>query len=134
MTFEDEFMDKQSEIISLYNDVIDDSVTVLFLFFYNDDNSFMMASAYKVGDRVVGNLEAGLSDEIDEEIYDVICDEIFPELDEIHKKHNMPMPAEFKLTYNRVSGAFDADYRYQSDLGEDYECGIAAMEWIQSRK
>ena len=134
MVFEDEFMDKQSEIISLYNDAVNDNVTGIYLFFYNDAHSFMMTSAYKVNDRIVGNLDAGVSDEKDEEIYDVICDEIFPELEEIHKKHNMLMPVEFKLTYNTVSGAFDAAYRYENDLEDDYDCGITSQDWIASLK
>ncbi|MBP3414098.1 MAG: hypothetical protein J6L81_02725 [Clostridia bacterium] len=134
MVFEDEFMDKQSEIISMYNDEINDNVKSIYLFIYNDESQFMMASAYKVNDRVVGNLEAGVSDERDDEIYDVICEEIFPELQEIHEKYNMPMPAEFRLTYNTVSGSFDAEYRYEKDIEaeEDYNCGITAQNWIDS--
>lgn len=134
MVFEDEFMDKQAEIISMYNDEVNDNVKYIYLFIYGDDSQFMMASAYKVNDRVVGNLEAGVSDERDDEIYDVICEEIFPELQEIHKKYNMPMPVEFKLMYNTVSGSFDAEYRYEKDIEaeEDYNCGITAQDWINS--
>ena len=132
MIFEDEFMDKQSEIISLYNDEVNDNVSCIYLFFFNDEYSFMMASAYRIGDRITGNLEAGVSDERDNEIYDIIIDEIFPELQEIHERHNMPMPLEFRLVYNTVSGAFDAEYKYEKDLDEDYECGIAAQNWIDS--
>lgn len=134
MVFEDEFMDKQSEIISMYNDEVNDNVTVIYLFFYNDENSFMMASAYKVNGRIAGNLDAGVSDERDNEIYDVISEEIFPELQEIHEKHNVPMPVEFKLIYNTVTGSFDSEYRYENDLDLDYECGIEAMHWIDSLK
>lgn len=132
MIFEDEFTDKQSEIISLYNDEVNDNVSCIYLFFFNDEYSFMMASAYRIGDRITGNLEAGVSDERDNEIYDIIIDEIFPELQEIHERHNMPMPLEFRLVYNTVSGAFDAEYKYEKDLDEDYECGIAAQNWIDS--
>lgn len=134
MVFEDEFMDKQSEIISMYNYEVNDNVTVIYLFFYNDDNQFMMTSAYKVNDRIVGNIDAGVSDERDNEIYDVINDEIFPELQEIHERYNKPMPAEFKLIYNTVTGSFDSEYRYKNDLEEDYECGTEAMNWIKSLK
>lgn len=132
MVFEDEFMDKQSEIVSLFIDEINDDVSTLYLFFYNDECSFMMTSAYRVNGNVVGNLDAGVSDEKDDEIYNVICDEIFPELQAIHQKYNMPMPVEFKLIYNTVSGAFDAEYRYENDINEDYECGIEAQHWMDS--
>ncbi len=134
MIFEDEFMDKQSEIISLYNNEINDKVSCMYLFFFNDENQFMMASAYKVNDRIVGNLDAGVSDEKDDEIYDIICSEIFPELAEIYEKHSKPMPVEFKLIYNTVTGSFDADYRYENDLEDDYNCGITAQNWFDSFK
>lgn len=134
MIFEDEFMDKQSEIISLFNDEINDNVSCIYLFFYNDEYSFMMASAYKVDDRVAGNLDAGVSDEKDNEIYEIILDEIFPELQEIHERYDKPMPVEFRLIYNTVSGAFDAEYKYEADLDDDYECGIAAQDWLDSFK
>ena len=134
MVFEDEFMNKQSEIISMYKDEVNNNVTVIYLFFYNGENQFMMASAYKVNDRVVGNLDAGVSDERDNEIYDVLCEEIFPELQEIHEKYNIPMPVEFKIIYNTVTGSFDSEYRYENDLEEVYDCGISAMNWINSLK
>jgi len=136
MIFEDMFMDKQSEIISMYNDAVNDRVSFIYLFFYYDEQSFMMASAYKIGDRIVGNIEAGITDEKDSEIYDVICEEIFPELDELHQQHGKPMPSEFRLVYNRGSGAFDAQYRYEAELEaeDDYNCGIAAQDWINSLK
>lgn len=134
MVFEDEFMDKQSEIISMYADEINENVKAIYLFFYNDESSFMMASAYNVNGKVVGNLDAGVSDEKDSEIYDVIVAEIFPELEEIHEKYNKPIPVEFKLIYNTVSGSFDAEYRYKNDIEseEDYNCGITARHWFDS--
>lgn len=127
-------MDKQSEIISMFKDEINENVKAIYLFFYNNESSFMMASAYKVNDRIAGNLDAGVSDEKDSEIYGVIINEIFPELEEIHKKHNKPMPVEFRLIYNTVSGAFDAEYRYENDIEaeEDYNCGITARHWFDS--
>ncbi len=132
MVFEDEFTDKQSEIVSLFADEINDGVSTIYLFFYNDEYSFMMTSAYNFNGKIVGNLDAGVSDKKDDEIYEIICNEIFPELQEIHQKYNMPMPVEFKLIYNTVSRAFDAEYRYEKDLDEDYECGIEAQHWIDS--
>ncbi|MBQ6796464.1 MAG: hypothetical protein IJP10_00465 [Clostridia bacterium] len=134
MSFEKESIDKLSEVISLYNDEVNANVSCMYIFMYNDESQFMMASAYKVGDRVAGNLDAGVSDEKDDEIYDIICGEIFPELEEIYQKYNMPMPVEFRVVYNTVSGAFDCDYRYEKDLDDDYNCTITAQHWLDSFK
>lgn len=131
MVFEDEFMDKQAEIVSLFKDEVNGATEAICIFLYNDEYSSMTASVFKVNGVIVGNLDAGISDEKNEEIYNVI-DDIILELEEIHQKYGKPMPVEFRLIYNTVTGAFDAQYRYEKDLDEDYECGIEAQNWFDS--
>ena len=114
MCFEDEFMDKQSEIISLYKEAAS-------------------ASAYRVDEKVVGNVKAGVSDEIDNKIYNIITEEIMPELNEICQRYNREIPVVFKYTYNLKTGSFDSEYLYAKDVAEDYECGTEALKWIKSR-
>ena len=134
MVFEDEFMDKQSEIIALFKDAAGDSVEIIYVFIYYDAYSSMITSAFMVNGTRCGNLDAGISDEVNNDILDIVEEEIIPELEEICEKHNKPMPQEFRYIYNVKSGAFDADYRYEKDINEipEYDPGITAQEWMES--
>ena len=38
---------------------------LLYVYIYNDDSQSLIASAYRVDEKVVGNVKAGVSDEID---------------------------------------------------------------------
>lgn len=96
----------------------------------------METCAFGVKGSILGNLEAGISDKDILEIFDVIEDEIIPELEDICKEYDMPMPQEFRYVYNVASGAFDSNYRYGEELSalEDYDPGIEAQKWIDSFK
>ncbi len=134
MVFEDEFMDKQSEIIALFKDAAGDSVEMIYVFIYYDAYSSMITSAFMVNGTRCGNLDAGISDEVNNDILDIVEVEIIPELEGICEKYNKPMPQEFRYIYNVKSGAFDADYRYEKDINEitEYDPGIAAQVWMGS--
>ena len=97
------------------------------------DSQSLIASAYRVDEKVVGNVKAGVSDEIDNKIYNIITEEIMPELNEICQRYNREIPVVFKYTYNLKTGSFDSEYLYAKDVAEDYECGTEALKWIKSR-
>ena len=128
MIFEDAFTEKQSEIISMFLEVIGDNVDTIYVFIQSDEWSAMETCAFGVKGSILGNLEAGISDKDILEIFDVIEDEIIPELEDICK--------EFRYVYNVASGAFDSNYRYGEELSalEDYDPGIEAQKWIDSFK
>jgi hypothetical protein len=117
--FHDEFMDKQSEIISLFKEVINDETETIYVFLYNDDSHYMFSCSFDVsGKNVVGNLEAGVSDEAIDEISNIILMEILPEMEEICNNHNQAVPVEFRFIYNNKTGAFDANYRYEYEINK----------------
>lgn len=136
MIFEDAFTEKQSEIISMFLEVIGDNVDTIYVFIQSDEWSAMETCAFGVKGSILGNLEAGISNKDILEIFDVIEDEIIPELEDICKEYDMPMPQEFRYVYNVASGAFDSNYRYGEELSalEDYNSGIEAQKWIDSFK
>lgn len=133
MFFEDEFMDKQSEIIALYKDVVNENVETIYVFVFYDAYSSMSTSAFMVNGIRCGILDAGISDEKNNDILDIIEEEIIPELEEICEEHSKPMPQEFRFIYDVKTGALDADYRYEKELSkiEEYDPGIAAQEWME---
>ena len=106
---------------------------LLYVYIYNDDSQSLIASAYRVDEKVVGNVKAGVSDEIDNKIYNIITEEIMPELNEICQRYNRDIPVVFKYTYNLKTGSVDSAYLYAKDVAEDYECGTEALKWIKSR-
>lgn len=131
MIFEDAFTDKQSEIISLFKEVISDKVDTIYVFIHTDEWSSMETCTFGVDGKVLGNLEAGISMKIYLK-YLKIEDEIVPELEELCKEHNKPMPQEFRYVYSVASGVFDAGYRYEEELSmiDDYDPGIEAKNWM----
>ena len=87
MIFEDAFTEKQSEIISMFLEVIGDNVDTIYVFIQSDEWSAMETCAFGVKGSILGNLEAGISDKDILEIFDVIEDEIIPELEDICLKN-----------------------------------------------
>lgn len=57
------------------------------------------AYAFNIDGRVLGNLEAGISGETNDEIFDIVEEEIIPEFDEICEKYDKQMPQEFRYIY-----------------------------------
>lgn len=92
----------------------------------------METCAFGVDGDVLGNLDAGVSDEDIFRIFDIIEDEIIPELEDLCKEYNKPMPQEFRYVYKVISGEFDAVYRYEEELVtiDDYDPGIEAQRWM----
>ena len=111
MIFEDAFTEKQSEIISMFLEVIGDNVDTIYVFIQSDEWSAMETCAFGVKGSIL-------------------------ELEDICKEYDMPMPQEFRYVYNVASGAFDSNYRYGEELSalEDYDPGIEAQKWIDSFK
>ena len=62
MIFEDAFTEKQSEIISMFLEVIGDNVDTIYVFIQSDEWSAMETCAFGVKGSILGNLEAGISD------------------------------------------------------------------------
>ena len=100
MSFESEFMDKQSEIISLFSEVVSDDTEEMYLFVYYGQMQMMTHDFFKVRGKRVGGNDAGISDDDEDRITDAVVDEIMPELEEICYKYQKPMPAEFRYIYN----------------------------------
>ena len=107
MCFEDEFMDKQVGNYFFVQEAASAKSELLYVYIYNDDSQSLIASAYRVDEKVVGNVKAGVSDEIDNKIYNIITEEIMPELNEICQRYNREIPVVFKYTYNLKTGSFD---------------------------
>ena len=61
MIFEDAFTEKQSEIISMFLEVIGDNVDTIYVFIQSDEWSAMETCAFGVKGSILGNLEAGIS-------------------------------------------------------------------------
>lgn len=133
--FHDEFMDKQSEIISLFKEAINDETDTIYVFLYNDDCCYSFACAFDVnGKKNTGYIKAGISGETIDEISNIILMEILPEMEEICNSHKQAVPVEFRYVYNNKTGAFDANYRYEYEISKikDYFPGTEAREWFNS--
>ena len=133
MIFEDEFTNKISEIIYLTKEAVNDSTEAIYYFLYCDEYGSFETVRFKVNGIITGkNIEAGVSDDKLGEISDIVNDEIIPELEEIFKKANKEMPLEYKLAYNIKTGAFDVDYKYANDIGDDYADFEEAEKWFKT--
>lgn len=131
MAFEDEFMNKISEIISLYAKRVDTSVIEIYLYIYNDEAQSTLTYAFKKNDKLVFFKEAGLSVEQDNDFYDIIFDDILPELEEICAENDRPMPYEMRIQYN-MSGKLDVKYKYKDEIIDNYNCDQEGYNWIHS--
>ena len=115
-TFEDEFMDIQSGLISLCLEFADGKADKIFAFAAFDEwhryfDAFFESKGKiertnKIGNNNAKYIFSFLGMGIDD----------LEKFIEISKKYNRPVPVEMKMYYNVKNGRFNAEYRYRKDI------------------
>ena len=125
MTFEDEFLAKQTDMIQLaleYADRVDQKVDTVYIYGSNEKNSYSFNIFY-ISEKKTFTMRSLLGnnfDELNNLIFHVlkIGTDDLKELKKICEKYKQPMPTQVKLIYdhkqNKVKGKYSYDLFYSN--------------------
>lgn len=111
--FEDEFMDLQSQIISLCLELVGSEVSKVYAYGSIEERSISFNAFFDIGgeiktiNNIVANTEA-IWEFLDLGVSDL------GKIKELCKKYNRATPTELKMIYDYESGKFDSQYKYES--------------------
>lgn len=123
--FEEEFSDKQTEMIQLsleYADRVDQKVDTLYIYGSNEKNSYSFNIFYISENKIftMRSLPGNNFEDLNNLIFHVLkigTDDV-KELKKICEKYNQPMPTQIKLIYdhkqNKVKGKYSYDLFYSN--------------------
>lgn len=129
--FEDEFMDIQSQIISLCLELVGSKASKIYAYGSIEENSisfnafFDIDGQIKTTNNIVSNTDT-IWDFLD------LGESDLEKIKEICNKHKQIPPTELKMVYDCVSGKFDSQYKYEPICSE--KTGIDSsdvfMKWF----
>ena len=130
-TFEDEFMDLQSGLISLCLEVVEEKASKVYAYCSNEKKSKMFNAFFDVNGEIKTLNQLGVPKELSFEFLKTGTEDL-EKVDGICAKHNMPVPTEMKLYYDVKSGKFDAEYKYEEicSAKTGKSAGEVFIEWV----
>ena len=138
-TFEDEFMDIQSDLISLCLEFADGKADKIFAF--AEISKYCLSfNAYFRHEGVIKHI-AQMAQAMSQgysyvdQFFDIGISDLKKIL-EVCERYNREIPAEMKMYYDVKTGRFNAEYRYEKDIpqSEDYYADKTFDEWEKELK
>lgn len=132
--FEDEFMDLQTDLISLCMEVSEGKVDKIFAYGSNEKKSKSFNAFFEVRGEIKTLNMLGVSKELAFQFLKVGTGDLL-KLDAIGAKYNRPVPTELKLYYDVRARKFKSEYKYEEvcsartgkSAGEVFDKWIAEM-------
>jgi hypothetical protein len=134
--FEDEFMDMQSNIVSLCLELLEGKkVEKIYAYGSIEGKSISFNAFCKINGDVKTLNQIGLNSDIVWQFLDLgIAD--LQEIKKVCNKYEQPIPNELKMIYNVSTGKYHANYKYEEVCS--VKTGIASsevfMDWIDEVK
>lgn len=131
--FEDKFMDLQSSMIALCQELVSDvmRVDVIYALCNVDGNMLSFNAFYQANGKVYTLSNLGLSRSMISQFFDCGMEDIGSMI-ELCKEYGRKMPAEIRMTYCVGNGAFTADYEYNQVLTDEIGIHDRYMMWVKS--
>ena len=133
--FEDEFMDLQSELISLCLEATERKIDNIYAYASIEEKSKMFNAFFKVD----GKIKTLNQLKLDTSLISRFLKSGTSDLEKIIstcKSFNKPVPTEIKMYYDVATGKFNADYKYNEVCSS--KTGVAAgeifMDWLSQVK
>lgn len=143
--FEDEFMDVQSDMVSLCLEYVESNADNIYIYASNENNSLTFNVFFSIKGQVVTTNEVNgvLSSQgiqIDDSLERrrailKIGVEDLKKIISICDKYNQPAPTEMKLVYDVNSNSLDANYQYKNVYSDSEKSTYDIFsEWINQIK
>ena len=133
--FEDQFVDLQSEFISLCLDFAGQKVNKVYVYCSIEEKSKMFNAFFEIGGEIRTANQLGVSmSEVSQFLRTGTLD--LRRFQELCESHHVSTPTEIKMCYDVSTGKYDADYKY--DVVCSAKTGISAgevfMNWLTEIK
>lgn len=134
-TFEDEFMDIQSGLISLCLELVEGQADEIYVYCAIDETSQSFNSFFNINNEIKTNNQLNLEESIVFDFLKLGTGDL-NKVRNVCQKYNMPLPAEMKMCYDVKSGKFSSDYSYDEIDPEItlYERFIGWIEEVKNQK
>ena len=133
--FEDEFMDLQSEFISLCIEVTEGKVDRVYAYASIEEKSKMFNAFFSVDGEIKTLNQLGLNNSLITQFLKLGTADL-EKITSVCRKYNKPAPTEIKMYYDVNSGKYNAEYKYTKVCSA--ETGVSAgeifMNWIKEAK
>lgn len=133
--FEDEFMDLQSEFVSLALELIGNKADEIYIYISIEEKSRMFNAFFKIDNEIKTTNLIGADDSLIFQFLKLGTGDIL-RIEELCKEYGMKIPTEMKMVYHVQTGTYNVDLKYESICGA--KTGINAVEvfrqWIQEVK
>ncbi len=133
--FEDEFMDLQSELISLCLEVTEKKVDKIYAYASIEEKSQMFNAFFEAAGEIKTINQLGINSNLMMQFLKLGTGDL-GKIKALCKEYNMPVPTELKMYYDVKTGKYNADYQYKEVCSS--RTGISAgegfMNWIHQIK
>ena len=133
--FEDEFMDLQSEFISLCLEVTKKRVDKIYAYVSIEEKSKMFNAFFEVNGEIKTLNQLGINNVLMMQFLKLGTGDL-DKMKLVCNEYNMRVPTELKMYYDVNSGKYNADYKYEEVCSG--KTGISAgevfMNWINEKK
>lgn len=133
--FEDEFMDLQSEFISLCLELTGKTVDNIYIYISIEEKSKMFNAFFRVGNELKSLNQLNINNSLIMQFLKLGTEDI-EKIKKLCNDYNMPIPSELKMYYNVNTGKYNVDYKYESICST--KTGISAgeifMNWFMENK
>lgn len=116
--FEDEFMEIQSDMVSLALEALETAnatVDKIYIYAFGTRQQDFFNLFFQKDGKVLSNHQAGIADDVMEQLLDFGIEDI-EKLLEVCEQYKRQAPCQLKLVYDCASGHFDGDYSYDEKL------------------
>lgn len=111
MTFEDEFMDVQSGLISLCMEFTENKADKIYAYCSIEKKTRSFNACFECGGEVKTLSQMGVEMRQIVQFLRIGSSDL-QKVCEVCERYNLPTPTEIKMVYDTKTGQFDADYRY----------------------
>ncbi|EGT3606049.1 DUF600 family protein [Clostridium perfringens] len=133
--FEDEFMDLQSEFVSLCLELVGNNVDNIYIYISIEEKSKMFNAFFRKGEELKSLNQLNIDNSLIMQFLKLGTEDI-EKIKNICNKYNAPIPSEMKMSYDVSNGKYNVDYKYESICSE--KTGISAgeifMKWFMENK
>lgn len=133
--FEDEFMDIQTDLISLCLELTESKVDKIYAYASIEQKSTMFNAFFEKNGNVITTNQLNVSMDVIMEFLKIGTMDL-QKIKKVCEVYNTPVPTQLKMYYDVNSGKYNADYKYEAICSSKLNVspGEVFMQWLEEIK
>ena len=129
--FEDDFMDLQSSLISLWLEVAGQKVDKVYIYCSIEKKSKMFNTFFVINNKLKMLNQLGINKALIMQFLKLGANDL-EKVKNICINYDMPIPTEMKMYYDTKTGKYDAQYKYEEICSEKTgkNAGEVFLDWV----